>query len=207
MKNMKSFAEISLTRRALLRGMLLAPLAAMPLDFLATNTARATPQPFISIRALARPRALAEEAAPNPMLDSNDIAILRRIVEIIIPGGDTPGAHETNTLDFVVYNLRRQGDAAIIGVKQALAGVDQISINNFGQPFVLLPANAALQVVGIISAQPLFALFWSSIRRLTVFHYYAQPAGYRTIGLPGPSIDRGGYPNVTLGTEQICVPL
>lgn len=207
MNNMKSFVEISLTRRALLRGMLLAPLAAIPLGLFATNTARATPQPLISLRALARPHALAEQITPNAILDNNDIAILRRIVEIIIPSGDTPGAHETNTLDFVVYNLRRQGDAAIIGVKQALAGVNQISINNFGQPFVLLFTNAARQVVGIISSQPLFALFWNSIRSLTVFHYYAQPAGYSAIGLPGPSIDRGGYPNATLGTQQTCVPL
>lgn len=207
MKKPQVFFEISLSRRALLRSMLLAPLAAIPIGLLVTNAARAMPVPHQSIRALSRPRALTEQTIPSVTLDSNDTAILRRIIEIIIPGGDTPGAHETSTPDFVIYNISRQGDTAIAGVKQALAGVDQISINNFGQPFVLLPVHIALQIAGIISSQPSFALFWSSIRSLTVFHYYAQPAGYRAIGLPGPSIDRGGYPNATLGTEQMCVPL
>lgn len=152
------------------------------------------------------PAAGALAASPPPFTDA-EVATFSALVESIIPTDTTPGARETGSAQFALANIQGYGVAAVTGVKQALAAIDQISIAHFGQPFAALAAPARDAMVGIFATDPGFAEFWEVARRLTVFHFYAQPAGYLPIGLPGPNVTRGGYPDADDGRERGCVTL
>lgn len=139
--------------------------------------------------------------------DAAEIAILASIVEAIVPTGATAGARETGSVQFVLATVRRYGEAAIAGTRQALLAVDQIARAQFGRGFAMLGVYERDAIVGLIAIEPAFAVFWNTVRSLSVLHFYAQPEGYRPIGLPGPNIDRGGYPQADIGREYGCIKL
>lgn len=139
--------------------------------------------------------------------DAAEIAILSSIVEAIVPTGGTAGARETGSVQFVLATVRRYGEAAIAGTRQALLAVDQIARAQFGRGFAMLGVYERDAIVGLIAIEPAFAVFWNTVRSLSVLHFYAQPEGYRPIGLPGPNIDRGGYPQADIGREYGCIKL
>lgn len=136
-----------------------------------------------------------------------EIAILTSIVEAIVPTDGTAGAREVGSAEFVLATVRRTGEAAIAGARQALSVVDQIAWAQYGRGFATLVAHERDIIVGVIATEPSFALFWDTVRSLTVLHFYAQPEGYRPLGLPGPNIDRGGYPHADARREHGCVEL
>jgi len=139
--------------------------------------------------------------------DAAEIAILSSIVEAIVPTGATAGARETGSVQFVLATVQRYGEAAIAGTRQALLTVDQIARAQFGRGFAMLSVYERDAIVGLIAIEPAFAVFWNTVRSLSVLHFYAQPEGYRPIGLPGPNIDRGGYPQADIGREYGCIKL
>lgn len=140
--------------------------------------------------------------------DDTEIAILESIVESIVPTDETAGARETGSAEFVLASVRNNGEAAVAGTRQALSAVDQIARAQYGRGFATLGAPERDAIVGVIATEPwLFAVFWNTVRSLTVLHFYAQPEGYRPLGLPGPNIDRGGYPQADVGREHGCIEL
>lgn len=136
-----------------------------------------------------------------------EIAILASIVEAIVPTDGTAGTRETGSAQFVLATVRGYGEAAIAGTRQALSAVDQIALAQYGRGFATLGASERDVIVGLIATEPAFAVFWDTVRSLTVLHFYAQPEGYRPLGLPGPNIDRGGYPQADAGREYGCIAL
>lgn len=140
-------------------------------------------------------------------LTPTETEILAAIVAAIVPTDSTPGAADTGSATFVVNSIVARGAAALMAFKQALAAVDGIALSLHGTAFARLPAGARREVVGIVAATPALAPVWFGVRTLTVLHFYAQPAGYGPIGLPGPNIDRGGYPDAMRHTRRECVAL
>jgi hypothetical protein len=122
-------------------------------------------------------------------------AIVTRLVEVIIPTDELPGARETGTAGAVLFALGQQDPLVVEALHQAIAAVDALSMQLFGQAFVALPFTAADQVAGVLAATPELAPFWDSVRTLTVLDFYAQEVAYRPLGLPGPNLDRGGFPD------------
>jgi hypothetical protein len=129
---------------------------------------------------------------------ADEAQMLVRLAETIIPSDGTPGAKETGTGAFVVYSLQNEGKETVSGIKQALAALNQLALSQFGDHFKNLPQAAVDALAGVLSSEPAFSLFWDGVRSLTVFHHFAMPAGYRNIGLPGPNIDKGGFPHPVL---------
>ena len=136
-----------------------------------------------------------------------EIAIVASIVEAIVPTDGTAGARETGSVVFVLATVQHYGEAAVAGTRQALLAVDQIAWAQYGRGFATLDASERDVIVGLIATEPSFAVFWDTVRSLTVLHFYAQPEGYRPLGLPGPNIDRGGYPQADVGREYGCTQL
>ena len=136
-----------------------------------------------------------------------EIAILVSIVEAIVPTDGTAGARETGSAAFVLATVLGYGEAAVAGTRQALSAVDQIARTQYGRGFAMLGAPERDTIVGLIATESAFVVFWDTVRSLTVLHFYAQPAGYRPLGLPGPNIDRGGYPQADVGREYGCIEL
>ena len=140
-------------------------------------------------------------------LTAAEMDILAAIVAAIVPSDSTPGAADTGSAAFVANSIAARGEAALMAFKQALAAVDGIALSLHGTAFAQLPAAARQEVVGIVAVTPALAPFWFGVRTLTVLHFYAQPAGYGPIGLPGPNIDHGGYPDAMRHTQRECVAL
>lgn len=140
-------------------------------------------------------------------LSAAETKILAGIVAAIVPSDSTPGAADTDSVAFVANSIEARGALAVTAFKQALAAIDDIALQLHGTAFAQLPLSARHEVVAIVAAMPALAVFWYGVRTLTVLHFYAQPAGYRPIGLPGPNIDRGGYRNATRRTRRACVAL
>ena len=132
--------------------------------------------------------------SPSSSFSADEAQMLVRLAETILPSDATPGAQETGTGVFVVVSLQNEGVDTVGGIRQALAAVDQLALGQFGDNFNKLPQPAVDALAGVLSREPAFSLFWNGVRSLSVFHHFAMPAGYRTIGLPGPNIDRGGFP-------------
>lgn len=153
------------------------------------------------------PNAVRAGAGSAALFGDAEIAILASIVEAIMPTDGTAGARETGSVEFVLATVRGYGEAAVAGTRQALSAVDQIAWAQHGRGFATLGASERDAIVGLIATEPAFAVFWDTVRSLTVLHFYAQPEGYRPLGLPGPNIDRGGYPQADVGREYGCVEL
>lgn len=188
------FQSLSINRRTVLSGVVasLTALAASPALARIVSSLR---PPFYKTgnRAVGLARAN-ERVLSTETFTEQERAIVTRLVEIIVPSDGLPGARETGTAGSVLFSLGEQDAVVLQGIRQAIAAVDAISVSFFGQPFVLLPSSAAEQVVQALSSSPELAPFWSSVRTLTVLDFYAQTPGYEPLGLPGPNIDRGGFP-------------
>lgn len=129
---------------------------------------------------------------------ADEARMLVRLAETILPSDGTPGAKETGSGAFVVQSLQAEGVETVGAIQQALGALDGLAVANFGARFNSLPQAAVDALAGILAREPAFSPFWNGVRSLTVFHHYAMPAGYRSIGLPGPNIDRGGFPRPKL---------
>lgn len=155
-------------------------------------------------RSLAHP--VEDEHASSVANNSNyftedEQAIISRLVEIMIPSDDTPGARETGSALFVIGSLQQRNASVFASIQQGLAAVDSISQQQFGQGFVMISDAEAEQIAGLVATHPQLTPLWSAIRSLAVFHFYAQPIAYEPLGMPGPNIDKGGFPD---GHSNFC---
>lgn len=147
-----------------------------------------------SPRLEAPPSAPAMTTGSATGFSAEEAHMLVRLAETIVPSDATPGAKETNSGAFVVFSLQNEGADTVAGIRQALAALNGLALGQFGDQFNNLPQAAVDALAGVLAGEAAFAPFWNGVRSLTVFHHYAMPAGYRPIGLPGPNIDRGGFP-------------
>jgi hypothetical protein len=187
--------SLTLSRRAALAGLLssFAALAAVPSVARAFTQMR-MPNFQIGNRAMGLLRT-DEQVQALEVFNPAEQAIITRLAEVIIPTDELPGARETGTAGAVLFALGQQDALVIQALHQAIAAVDAISRQLFGQTFVALPFASADQVAGVLAATPELAPFWESVRTLTVLDFYAQEVAYRPLGLPGPNLDRGGFPD------------
>jgi hypothetical protein len=124
----------------------------------------------------------------------SDHAIAQKLVSVLIPTDSTPGGVETGSAGFALSNFAARGAAAIAGIQQALQAVDQIALASFGTGLVSLSEEQAHSVMLVVASSTQLAAFWQPFRTLSVSHYYAHPIGTAAIGMPGPTIDSGGFP-------------
>lgn len=200
------FGYATLNRREVLKGLAITSTLLTATLWSPFGHARRTGQPRFT-QPSARDAAVAPTATSLGALSAAETEILAGIVAAIVPSDSTPGTADTGSVAFVANSIEARGAPAVTAFKQALAAIDEIALRLHGTAFAQLPLSARHEVVAIVAAMPALAVFWYGVRTLTVLHFYAQPAGYRPIGLPGPNIDRGGYPNATRRTRRTCVAL
>lgn len=199
-------AATTLSRRDVLKGLAVASTCLTASLWVPLGHARRTTHPRF-----AQPSPRNATAAPTATapagLTAAETEILAGVVAAILPSDRTPGAADTGSAAFVASAIEARGAAALTAFKQALAAVDGIALQLHGIPFARLPSSAQHEVVKLVAGMPALAVFWYGVRTLAVLHFYAQPDGYRPIGLPGPNIDRGGYPDAMRHTRRECVAL
>ncbi|NEO47695.1 MAG: gluconate 2-dehydrogenase subunit 3 family protein [Moorea sp. SIO4A3] len=130
-------------------------------------------------------------------LNRDQIDIIRSITSIMIPTDENPGAKEAGIAEYIAQVLQFQGTEAIQKTQHVLGFIDLRSMNLFGKPYNRLSEKKQKQIVDWLASDRKLAPFWTQLRTLTVLRFYSLPMGYQPLGLPGPSIDRGGIRNVS----------
>lgn len=190
---MKSGDSVS-ARRRVLRGMLAGAAVLLSSPAIAQWLSKLSlPRQRVGERAIAPMARGSRVLATSPFTDGEQL-VLVRMVNLMLPADGTAGAHDVATDTRVLFVLEQQGPDVIAGLKQAVAAVDGISQQVSGAGFAGASDAAAQQVMAIIASTPQMAQFWYTLRNIAVLDFYAQPAAYQPLGLPGPNIDAGGYP-------------
>nr|WP_281383148.1 gluconate 2-dehydrogenase subunit 3 family protein [Microbulbifer rhizosphaerae] len=111
----------------------------------------------------------------------------------IVPATDTPGAAELPVAE-MIFSVAASWPREM---QQQLAGslefVDTLSQNLFGEGVAQLDAYTLATFVELLADSADLRPFWVPFRTLVVLNYYGLPEGYEPLGLPGPSIDSGGF--------------
>ncbi|UXY17134.1 gluconate 2-dehydrogenase subunit 3 family protein [Chitiniphilus purpureus] len=203
-----SLSDLMLTRRHLLKGVtgMLASFLAMPAlsAVLAKADIRKHRKGRRALDYPCQPPGPDTTPAVTPAFTPAEVAVITRLVHLILPTDATAGAAQTGTAEAVVYTLSLKGPDTIAGLQQAIAVIDATAQQQYGQPYAQLPDDAAQAMTAAIAASEPLAPFWGAVRSLAVLHFYAQPAGYEPLGMPGPSIDRGGFPDGRPGSGNLC---
>jgi hypothetical protein len=197
--------SFSMVRRRILQGSVafLGMLAVQPLIAanLAAPIARLKRHASRSLAHPADERLTSSVAASTNTFTEGEQAIITRLVETMLPSDATPGARETGSAVFVIGSLQQRNASVFASIQQGLAAVDGISLQQFGQGFAIISDVQAEQIMGLVATHPQLAPLWSAVRSLAVFHFYAQPIAYEPLGMPGPNIDKGGFPD---GQSNYC---
>lgn len=152
-------------------------------------------------RGVERGFASAEERLYKSMIQDNaftddEFKIIKSIASIIIPTDENPGANETGIAEYLLEVFQQQGPQTVEAAKAFLGIVNTQANQLFSAPYNGLNQAQKEKLVGIIATTPQFAPIWRQIRTLTVLRFYTLPEGYKPPGLPGPNVDRGGFPSV-----------
>ncbi|MEH2361776.1 gluconate 2-dehydrogenase subunit 3 family protein [Nostoc sp.] len=124
----------------------------------------------------------------------DEFKIIKSITSIIIPTDENPGANETRIAEYVLEAFQERGTETVTAIKGALATINAQSQQFFAATYNNLTQQQQEKLVEIIAKTPDYASFWQPLRTLTVLRFYSLPEGYKPAGLPGPNVDRGGFP-------------
>lgn len=139
---------------------------------------------------------LYKSMAQNNAFTDDEFKIIKSIASIIIPTDGNPGANETGIAEYLLEVFQQQGTKTVEAIKAFLGIVNTQANQLFSAPYNRLSEPQKEKLVGIIATTPQFAPIWRQIRALTVLRFYSLPEGYKPPGLPGPNVDRGGFPSV-----------
>jgi hypothetical protein len=127
-------------------------------------------------------------------LNAKQIDIVRRLSGAIIPSDQDPGAEQTPVAEMIAMVVSSWPAERQLAFGQGLDTVDLLCEALFGIPLAEAETAAVAALVSEIAASPIWAEFWYGLRALVCLNFYALPEGYMPLGMPGPSIDRGGIP-------------
>lgn len=131
------------------------------------------------------------------VFSSEEEATVRTIADHIVPSDATPGAVDTTATQMVLGIIGDRPAEQIDAFKVGLVGVNAVAMQVGGDALYRLDRTTAALVIQQISTAPEFMRFWELLRSLIVLTFYALPEGYEPIGLSGPNIDQGGFPQPT----------
>ena len=141
-------------------------------------------------------RGTASAGAQNSQyMTSERLAVLGAMAAIIVPEDATPSARDLGAADYVAGVLGTLPEPELMKVASRLDGVALMVQNTHGKEITQLDPDELQQVGTSITGREELQPLWLAVRALTVLFYYGQPQGFSDIGLPGPSIDRGGFPD------------
>jgi hypothetical protein len=124
-------------------------------------------------------------AAKSPVprfLDDNQLALVKRAVDIIIPSTDTPGAAEAGVhrfIDMMMADWANEGSRDTL--TRAIADIEVSARQAFDQPFIELQKDQQQRLLETIDSdtrgksdsQSPFGMF----KQLTIFGYYTSEIG------------------------------
>ncbi len=134
------------------------------------------------------------KADTAPGLSDSQLATTAALAATIVPADATPSARDLGAHLHVAAGLALVPPADFAAVQGGLDAIADLARQTFGVPIEQLPPEALEAFGAGLSTHPQLTRLWYAIRTLTVLYYYGHPQGYADLGLPGPSLDRGGFP-------------
>lgn len=126
-------------------------------------------------------------------LSTMHLSIIRNLGTGVVPTTDTPGAIDLQVAEMIqmVYNTwpsYRQDS-----FRTALEQVELMAFEQYGVASDQFTQNMSAAFVVTLAQLEYFRAFWIPFRTMVVLMYYGHPLGAASIGMPGPSIDTGGF--------------
>jgi len=119
-------------------------------------------------------------AASAAVFSAEQFALLERVVDVIIPATDTPGALDAGVAEFIRQMLEDWASSdtrtAMLGV---LEGIEKQAWQKFGAAFLELPAERRLAVMRAVDEGSLARedRDWSRFKSLVLVGYYNSEIG------------------------------
>jgi len=119
-------------------------------------------------------------AGSSPVFSPEQYALLERVVDVIIPATDTPGALEAGVAEFIRQMLGDWASShtrtAMLGV---LEGIEKRAWQEFGAAFLELPAERRLDVMRAVDESSLARQDrdWRQFKSLVLVGYYHSEIG------------------------------
>lgn len=120
-------------------------------------------------------------------------AVIDALALGVIPQTETPSAPALGTQYIVNFAFSSWPEFRQQSLLQALAYVDELALQRYGLSCAQFNQALAIDLVKVIARHPGLAAFWTPFRVLLVLGYYGHPLAAQSIGMPGPSIERGGF--------------
>ncbi len=126
--------------------------------------------------------AMADTGATPRFLDADQFALLGRVVDLMIPDTDTPGAHEVGVHRFIDMMLADYAaDDSRKTMLEALAGVNGAATGRRGEGFVALPAEDQFAVLAGVDKEAFENRAGSEpyrmLKSIILFGYYTSEVG------------------------------
>lgn len=122
-----------------------------------------------------------------------EMNVIRSLQEGIMPATTTtPGAKDLPVAEIFAAIASAWETDDFVATASALNLINDISLSISSLPVAELDAPSLASLVDMIANQADFASFWGPFRMLSTLSYYGLPPAYLAIGLPGPTIDKGG---------------
>jgi hypothetical protein len=120
--------------------------------------------------------------------------VIESLTDGIFPATeDTPSATELMVPYMIVDVAQGWDEATFNATAAALDAINDISLESFSFPIYELLSDELAILIEVVSTDPDLQPFWVPFRVLVALNYYALPTAYTAIGMPGPSIDHGGF--------------
>ncbi|MEE8175753.1 MAG: gluconate 2-dehydrogenase subunit 3 family protein [Gemmatimonadota bacterium] len=163
----------------------------------------------------------AQESGERLVLTEDEWNLVEAITGRIVPTDHEPGAIEANCVNFIDKVLAHEDAYLKPTYYRGLPGVDAVTEERFGRPFVELRTeeqDAVLEALesGDVQSWPSDEVapeeFFEAVRVHTIIGFLADPsyggnqeyAGWKVVGYPGPRHAVGGYsPEQMIGEQTI----
>src|SRR5678816_4634152 len=140
----------------------------------------------------AEPAPIRPTAYTPQFFASEDYPVIARLVELIIPSDETPGAREAGVAEFVDFMVAHDPQQQA-PMRTGLAWLQDRSQREYTRPFLQLTAAEQAALLEPLAYKAKYRdgeetgrEFFRRIRELTVMGFYSSEIGYRELDNPAP---------------------
>ena len=126
--------------------------------------------------------------------NNQQLLVISALVDGIFPRTpDSPAASDLPVPEMFVDIAKTWETHIFLATANALDIINSISLSIFSLPIHKLDTASLAVITNTVATNNDLKPFWEPFRMLIAIIYYALPPAYEAIGMPGPSIDNGGF--------------
>jgi hypothetical protein len=126
-------------------------------------------------------------------LSTMHVSAIRNLGTGVVPTTKTPGATDLHVAEMIQMVYDTWPSYRQVSFRVALDQVELMAFEQYGVTSDQFTQKMSIAFVVTLAQQEHFRAFWIPFRTMVVLMYYGHPVGAASIGMPGPSIDTGGF--------------